>query len=442
MMMKRIFSYTSWSVADQLVRLGVGMIVSVALARYLGPHQFGLYSIVLATVAIASCLVPLAADAIVTRELVMRPEATPTILGSQALLRLIGTCTAAAASTIAIMALHPDIEHLWIVALVASAGLLLQPFDAIGVWLNAKLLAKANVAARLPGFLLMSASRLVAIALQLNLVAFIVLVPVEAGLIALGYVLTYRYLGQNVMSWRATKAELATLFRDSWPLLISGISSLLYLRLDVLMLGAMAGEFEVGIYSAATRIAEAWYFIPTIIAAAVQPLILQLKRDDAAGYSLRLGQLYASMAWLSVSVGILVSFTASAIISLLFGPAYASAAPVLIVHVWAGVPVFLGVASSQFLIAENLTRISMYRTGLGLLANVSLNLVLIPRLGALGAAIATVISYMIATFSLLLFSKSRDQVWKMIAGFAPSAALDVVATLQRMLFKNVGYRLG
>jgi polysaccharide transporter, PST family len=434
--LKQILSYVGWSSVDHVVRLSVGLIVGIATAQYLGPEKFGLLSLLLSTVAIASCLVPLAANSIVIRELINRPGSQMEILGSQFALRTAGVFIAALLAIGAIVLQRPHLQGVWFLALLGGVSIVFLAFEPIVVWFNTHLLARASLLARLPSLLVVSLLRLVLIRFEAPLYAFIACVALEGGLAALGLMLAYRCLGQSVFKWKARGYEAKRLFGDSWPLIISGVSSLLYLRLDVLMLGAMAGDFEVGIYSAATRISEAWYFIPMIIASGVQPLILRLHISDNAQYSQRLGQLYALMAWSSVSIAVLVSFIGPIIISLLFGSAYAAAAPVLIVHIWAGVPVFLGVASSQFLTAENLARISLYRTGLGLLANVLLNFVLIPRFGALGAALATVISYTIATFSLLLFRKSRHQVWKMIAAFTPSAALNAAAALQLQVRKN------
>jgi PST family polysaccharide transporter len=107
---------------------------------------------------------------------------------------------------------------------------------------------------------------------------------------------------------------------------------------------------------------------------------------------------------------IAVVFTAFApwITKAVFGPEYGDAAPVLQVHIWAAVAVFLGVASGQYLTNEGLQRITLYRTLLGLAANILLNVLLIPLYGALGAALATLISYFFSVFSMAIFRNARD----------------------------------
>ncbi|MNI74122.1 hypothetical protein D3C73_1301880 [compost metagenome] len=81
----------------------------------------------------------------------------------------------------------------------------------------------------------------------------------------------------------------------------------------------------------------------------------------------------------------------------------------LSIHIWSGIFVFLGTASSQYLVAEGFTKISFYRTAAGALINILLNLVLIPRYGGVGASIATLIACFVSTFYLLLIPKTRQQ---------------------------------
>jgi polysaccharide transporter, PST family len=93
------------------------------------------------------------------------------------------------------------------------------------------------------------------------------------------------------------------------------------------------------------------------------------------------------------------TFLARPIVQVLFGHAYLAAVPVLQVHVWSTIAVFLGVASTQWLLAEGLQFVSLIATAIGLLANLLLNFFLIPAYGALGAAIATTISYTLVVFA-------------------------------------------
>jgi PST family polysaccharide transporter len=119
------------------------------------------------------------------------------------------------------------------------------------------------------------------------------------------------------------------------------------------------------------------------------------------------------MVLLGVGVGLGVTLLAGPVIEVLYGDAYQASAEVLRIHVWAGVFVFLGVASGKWLLAENLQRLSLQRTLSGAVANVLFNLLLIPLYGSAGAAWATLLSYAVAGMFFDVFQQPTRLMWRM-----------------------------
>ena len=186
------------------------------------------------------------------------------------------------------------------------------------------------------------------------------------------------------------------LFKDSWPLILSGIVSIIYLRIDQIMLGEMIGNEEVGVYSAAVRIAEAWYFIPMAIVSSVFPSIVEAKAISEDLFYERLQKLYNLMALMAYIVAIPITFMAGWIIDILFGVAYSRAGIMLAVLIWAGLFTNLAVARSSFLTTMNWTKVHFMTVLLGALINVALNYILIPRYAGMGAVIASCFAYWVA----------------------------------------------
>jgi len=424
-LVRRVFRNTSWLTFEHALRMAVGLVVGIAIARYLGPAQFGLYALLMSLVAIAGALSPLAADSVVTRELIADFDSRHEILGSQAWLRCVGALIALLTVLVVFVLMQSQKRYALGLALLAGLSLLSQPAEAVTAWFQSQLRAGAIVAAKSSAFLALSAVRLGLVALGASLTAFVASAGVEALLAAAGLLLAYALSGERLASWRVSRTRVRQLLRDSWPLLLSGVTSMLYLRLDIVMLGAMRGEVDAGIYGVATRLSEVWYFVPMALAASLQPVILKTRAADRVLYIERLKLLYSAFAWTGIAIALAVAWLASPIVTLLFGAAYAAAGPVLALHVWAGIAVFLGVASSQFLVAENLVKLSLYRTALGLAVNVVLNLALIPSYGPMGAALATLLSYFVATFSLVFFGPSRQQAALMMRALTPAALQDL-----------------
>ena len=104
------------------------------------------------------------------------------------------------------------------------------------------------------------------------------------------------------------------------------------------------------------------------------------------------------------------------VIQLLYGSAYQASASILLVHIWCGLFVSLGLASGSWIMAERRVSLNLYRNLAGLGANLVLNLALIPRFGALGAAYATLMALVVAYMLFDAFVPSMKAVsrskWK------------------------------
>ncbi|NNL22100.1 MAG: flippase, partial [Ignavibacteriaceae bacterium] len=185
------------------------------------------------------------------------------------------------------------------------------------------------------------------------------------------------------------------------------------MKIGQVMIKNMLGEEAVGFYAAAVRLCEAWYFVPVTICNSIFPAIVNAKNVNEYFYNNRMQKLYDLLAWLAIGIAVPVTIFSSEIIFIIFGPEFSPAAPVLTIYIWAGVAIFLAVASSQYLVNENLTKLLLLRTLIGMVLNVILNFILIPIYGIVGSAIATLVSYTAVTFSLS-FHKNYYSQFKMM----------------------------
>jgi O-antigen/teichoic acid export membrane protein len=256
-------------------------------------------------------------------------------------------------------------------------------------------------------FFVVSALKVAAILMNLPLLVLGALETVENILGAIGLIAAYSVEGHSAGTWKFRWTTARVLLSDSWPLILSSVGIVTYMKIDQVLLGGMIDSATVGIYAAAVRMVEVWYFIPSAITISVFPTIVRARTNDPALYERRLQQLYDLIALVSLGLAFVVTILSRIIMLWMYGPEYIPGASVLTIYVWSGVATFLGVASSQYLMAENLAQLSMYRTLLGMIANIALNLILIPAYGMIGSAIATLFSYFLATFGLVLFPQTR-----------------------------------
>jgi O-antigen/teichoic acid export membrane protein len=108
-----------------------------------------------------------------------------------------------------------------------------------------------------------------------------------------------------------------------------------------------------------------------------------------------------------------MTFLSDRIVELLYGAQYNQAGSVLMIHIWAGVFVFLGVASSNWFLVENLKMLSLQKAFYGMITNIILNLILIPKYGIQGAAFATLVSQATATYITDFFQIKTRKIFYM-----------------------------
>lgn len=416
----KIVDNIGWLFFDKVLRMGVGLLVMVWIARYLGPQQFGLFNFGTAFVGLFGAVAGLGLQSIVVRDIVRDPTCKEETLGTAAVLQLAGGVLAYGLILGTIFWLRPnDALAKWLVAILGSM-MLLKASEVAMYWFESQVLSKYTVWVQNGSFLVFAAVKVALILGNAPLQAFAWATIAEMALFALLLLVMLGEYGPSLFKLKVSLARAKTLLADSWPLLLSGLAIATYMKVDQIMLGQMLGDEAVGIYSAANRISEVWYFIPMMIVASVFPAMLEAKKQNDALYQQRFQRLYDLMVWLSIAVALPMTFLAGPVVVFLYGPAYAAAGTVLAIHVWASVFVFLGVASSQWFIAENRQILSFQRTLLGLVINIVLNYIFIPRFGAAGAAYATVMSQACVGLLYDVFQKETLPMFNMkIKSFNP-----------------------
>jgi PST family polysaccharide transporter len=410
----------AWLFFDKVMRLGVGLLVLVWVARYLGPQEFGLFNFGTAFVGLFGAVAGLGLQSIVVRDIVRDPMCKEETLGTAAVLQLVGGVLAYGLIFGTIFWLRPDDDLAKLLVAILGSMMLFKASEVAMYWFESQVLSKYTVWVQNGSFLVFAALKVALIFSNATLLAFAWATVAEAALFAMLLLGMLRMHGLGLRKLKTSRARAKSLLADSWPLLLSGLAIATYMKVDQIMLGQMLGDEAVGIYSAATRISEVWYFIPMMIVASVFPAMLETKKQSEVLYQQRFQQLYDLMIWLSFAVALPMTFLADAVVVFLYGPAYAAAGTVLAIHVWASVFVFLGVASSQWFIAENRQILSFQRTLLGLVINIVLNYIFIPRFGAAGAAYATILAQ--ASVGLLydVFQKeTRPMFYMKIKSFNP-----------------------
>ncbi len=423
---KKYLSNTGWLMFGKTLSL----LVSFVMANYLGAKLYGDLNFALALVTITAAVGALGLDTFIIREIINEPDKRDQILGTALWLRLL-TNTLLIPVTVAIYLLDyyfsgQQGNALTLMVILLSLTSVFKSFNVIDAYFQSQVQSKYVVHVQNICLITSAIVKIVIVSLKLPLIFIVMALVFDAMILAVGLVIIYQRKGISILRWTFSKQRAKQLLQKSFPLILSAIMVTVYMKIDLIMLKKVSSE-AVGIYSAAANLSEAWFFIPTAIITSVFPAIINARKTDINRYVKRLGNLYDLLVYISLPVAIFISFFASQIIHLLYKNRFGGAEAILPIHIWSGLFVFLGVASSQYLLAEGYTKISFYRTAAGAVVNILLNLWLIPKYAGVGASIATLIACFVSTFYVLLIPKTRQQ------GIMMLKSLFLITAFQKIL---------
>ncbi|GAB2451839.1 hypothetical protein GCM10027062_35820 [Nocardioides hungaricus] len=396
---------------------------TVAAARMLSEHDFGIISYALTTMLVLSSLAAWGFDPAVTRRGAADPDGLPRLYQSaQAWKTLIGLPVFLVAWLVLLG--HPSLGSGLVLACMLLAG-----FPEL--WSHT---ARSAAAARE-----VSSGVSTALVLQRLVTAAAVLVALVAGFgvegVAVGFLAgTLAGWGAHVVAARRLdvgrpiralrRADLREGIRGTFLIGLSSLVLMLLFRVDVLLLGQLEGPREVAVYSVAYRLLETVLFVTYAINYAVLPVMSATA--DRARRRLGYERAVAVAAFVYLPFAVVCLVEGGSVLRLLFGATYAeSAAPVL---AWlAPAPLFLAAATfatSVLLALERSWELFVGST-CALVVNVALNLVLIPPYGASGAAAATAVSYVVQTAVVLVALRRIGERVSVLTPLASAAGASV-----------------
>ncbi len=404
----KILDNIGWLFFDKIVRMGVGLLVGVWIARYLGPDQFGQLNYATAFVGLFAAIAGLGLNGIVVRDIVRDPESANSTLGTAFVLQVMGGLLAVILVIGAVIWLRPDDRLIQMMVAILGFSLVFKSSDIVKYWFESQVRSRYTVLVENGTLLTMAIFRVGLILSNAPLIVFAWAFLLEAALVFIGMFIIYNLRGGQFVHWQLRIERAKQLVEDGWPLLFAGISVSVYMRIDQIMLGELLGSYSVGQFAAATRISEAWYFIPMAIVASTFPSIIAAKQCNENNYKRIIQALYDYLFMISLSISLIFNYLSDSIILFLYGEEFLAAGEILKIHIWTGIFVSMGVASSSWYLSEGLQKLAFYRTLAGAIVNICANLVLIPLHGAEGSAIATLISQAAAAYLFdLLHPRTR-----------------------------------
>jgi len=391
----------SWLIGGRVVQMILSLVVGLLSARYLGPKNYGLINYANAYISFFMAFCTLGLNSVIIKDFVDHPNEQGNALGSSIVLRLISSLF----SVIMIIAIisvldYGEFETITVVVL-SSISLLFHAFDTINYWFQSKYNSKVTTIAAFAAYAVTSAYKIILLMLGKSIEWFAIALSVDYIVLAILLLLAYKKnKGPKLtFSWYKSKK----LLEKSYHYILSGMMVAIYGQTDKLMLKQLLDETAVGYYSTATAICGMWVFVIQAIIDSVYPTILELYGKNPVAFERKNRQLYAIVFYISVAASLFFVFLGDPVICILYGEAYMGASMPLKVITWYTAFSYLGVARNAWIVCENKQKYLKYMYLIAAVINVLLNLLFIPRFGAVGAAVASLITQISTSIILPLF---------------------------------------
>lgn len=413
---KKFIKNTGWLIFDKIIHMLMSLIVTGAVARHLGEYDYGIINYGLSFVNIFAIISKMGIDGIIVSELVKDKENEGMIVGTTLGLRMISSFLSILATLIFVYLLNPSEWIVVIVTVIESFSLIGLLFDTIDYYFQANLSSKYSALARTLSYPIVCVYRLVLVWLNANLMWFAFASVIDAVSIGLLLVWFYRKSGGKKLSFSWVCGR--RLLSQGKHFILVNLLVTIYTQMDRLMLGGLADQSQVGLYSAAMTISNLWIFIPNALIDSARPIIMELKyQNKEILYQKRWRQIHAAIIWVSICAGVFVTIFGKLAVWIIYGEAFFGALSILLILIWSRLFSLLGVLRSTWMLCEGLEKYIKYFIGLGAAMNLMLNFVLIPQFGAEGAAVATLLTEMVSSFVVsALYRKTRGLTKHVLGG--------------------------
>lgn len=402
----KVASNAFWLIGEKIFNMTLSLLTLSLIARYFGPELYGSYNLAVAFVGLFIVFSTLGLETVTVKHIVQQKSSEGTVLLTSIVMRLLGSLVMVIIATIGAMMFYPNDETFMLLVIFIVISYFLNAFTVLEYWAQSYQKSRLTSIVRMLVKVASTIFKICIVVFELDLTYLALNLVVDALLVAIGFLYVYRKNRVDVTDWKFSVTCMKDLFSESWYFIVSGALVAVYTQLDKVIMGNILSTREVGIYTAAITLSAMWVFVPQAIITSMQPIIMNYKTLNEIKYYQSIEKLYSVIILLSISFGIIIVFLDEFIISILYGNAFSGSAQILTISIWAVGFSMLGTARRIWLVCEGIQKYAIYFLGIGAFLSISLNLVLIPKFGAIGAAYTWLIVEISTSFIVPFFFKA------------------------------------
>lgn len=403
-LLHKVFFNINWILLEKVSKVFLAGITSLIIARYLGPSGLGLLSLALSIYSIFFVISSLGLERIILREL-GEPENSPeSVIGSALILRSFGSLIAFISLNVGVAQFYQENDKLQLMTFLLSLTFFISIGNTFESYYRKQLRSKNVTAVRVLALFLSATLKLSIVGMQLDVIWFVLPAIIDVIFTTLGFA----YLRLNDV--KMTLGRLNYSFKDAgkmlsfaWPLTLSGIAGTLYFHMDRLVILEFMSESDVGRYALLAQLVSMLGVAFSAINLSLTPFLNKVYFENAQLYWTTLREVTAYKVLLAVGIGLCLPFVVDYAVPILAGEGFVYSQAVLWCFSAYIVCNALSSLNIEYWVLQRVVKPIFYIRILTLVINLLLNILLIPKIGIVGAAIATLVSMMLQAFIFPLF---------------------------------------
>lgn len=405
----RNFINISWLFVGKIYSIAIGVLLNVLMVRYLGPNRNGIYNYAISYVAIFNGISMMGIENVIVKEFKRGVRETGDIMISSILIRCVGCLLSFVSLWVSFYIFKIEPDRIWMI-LVSALPSIANIFGGVTGWFYAQSQTKYIVISQVIAHTMCVILKIILVLLKRDVQSFLIVTAIETFIIL---ALEWIYFVQKERIFFAFRWDTCKyLFIQGFPIIIAVIPHIIFMKSDQLMIGKMLGDYELGIYSVAVRMAELWYFIPTMIVSVLLPNLVELRGKNQKVFSCYLQKYMSILVLIGYLSGLFITLFAKPLIIVLYGQEYIASVPILCVYIWAGIFINMSELRGSYYVIMEYTDCTFWSNLFGAIINVILNFLLIPLIGSIGAAISTLLSYAFYAYISSFFIKKTRNIGK------------------------------
>lgn len=427
-MKNNIYKNAGWIIGCKIIQSVLNLIIGLITARYLGPSNYGVITYVASVVAFAMPIMQLGLKDTLVKEFVQFEEKEGIILGTSMFLNIISSVFCMIGSIAFVMLTNAGEKETILVCILYSFTLLFNATEMTQYWFQSKLLSKYPSVASLVAYIVVSLYKIYLLVTGKSVIWFAFSNVIDYFLISFILIIFYKKLSNQRfgIDWNIGKQLLSR----SKYYIIPSLMVMVFQHTDRIMIKLMLGKTETGFYSAAITCISITAFVFTAVIDSARPVIIEEKERNQEIYEKRVIQLYSIITCLSLAQSIGMTLLAKPLVFVLYGNNYSKTAGILAVAVWYITFGHYGSVRNIWILAEGKQKCLTGINVVGAILNVILNLCLIPVLGSIGAALASVITQFLTNVVIgFIYKPIRRNNYLMIKSLNPKVLIGLMNTV-------------